>query len=204
MLALLQKILNTPSLLKQTNSTMVAFLQKQGNPSSQGSGNKVTDQEACFAELLQSANYTFVPKHGQSINDNYYRYQPNGTQKCIDFEVYDKGLNKIFRFDLKHTNSKTFYFNDGWFENGVIYIISWSPKKDINKVLIGYGEHIPTKKDIELITNAIQQKREMNELSDVGDSLRIYHRFANQYSCNNFTEEFTKDQFNRVAASLLV
>jgi len=113
-------------------------------------------------------------------------------------------LNKTFRFDLKHTNSKSFYFNDGWFESGVIYVISWSPKKEVNKVLIGYGEHIPTQKDIELITAAIKHKKEMNKLSDVGDSLRIYHRFANQYSCNSFTDEFTADKFNRVVASLTV
>ena len=198
----LQMIYNNPILLKNKNSNMVSFLQKQGNPLAQGTGNKVTDQEACFAEILESNGFIFLSKKDDHIEKNYYRYQTNGTQKSIDFEVFDIKLNKTLKFDLKHTNSKSFYFNDGWFEKGVIYVISWTPKKTINNILIGYGDDIPTEEENTEMIQLIQFKKEYNKKNKKVGSLRKCIRFANQYSCEPFTPEFTINKFNAVLKTL--
>ena len=191
--SVLQSIHINPSVLKQSNPKLVAFLQAQGDATSQGTGNKVTDQEACFAEVLEQNGFNFITKKGTST-ENYYKYQPNGTQKSPDFEIYDKQLNKTFRFDLKHTKGKTFYLNDGWFEKGTIYVISWST----NKVLIGYGDTIPTEEENLEMEKLIQFKKECNSSDKKTGSLRKYIRFANQYSCEMFTTDFTTHQLNYV------
>lgn len=199
----MRSIQETPNLLKQ-ETTLQHFLQTQGNVMAQGSGNKVTEQEACFAKLLQDNGYTFVTKREIPIDINYYKYQPNGTQKSPDFEVFDREANRKLKFDLKHTNSKTFYFNDGWFEKGLIYVISWSPKKDVNKVLIGYGDDIPTPEENAEMARFVQFKKDCNKENRCVGSLRKYVRFANQYSCEMFTDEFSTEKFNRVLESLTV
>lgn len=203
MLTLLKSIHENPNLLKQP-TTLQHFLQTQGNMSAQGTGNKVTEQEACFAQLLQNHGYTFVGKRDVPIDISYYKYQPNGTQKSPDFEVYDCQANKKYGFDLKHTNSKSFYFNDGWFEKGLIYVISWCPKKGVNKVLIGYGDDIPTQEENEEMERFVKFKKDCNKQNKKVGSLRKCVRFANQYSCQTFTEEFSEEKFNRVLESLIV
>jgi hypothetical protein len=45
--ALIQTISANPALLEGTADVMQTFLQRQGNLAAQGTGNKVTDQEAC-------------------------------------------------------------------------------------------------------------------------------------------------------------
>ena len=202
-LTVLRAIHEDPNLLKQS-TTLQQFLQTQGNTLAQGTGNKVTDQEACFAKLLQDHGYTFVAKREIPIDLSYYKYQPNGTQKSPDFEVYDVETNKKMKFDLKHSNSKSFYFNDGWFEKGLIYVISWSKKKNDNRVLIGYGDDIPTSEENEEMIRFVQFKKDCNKQNKKVGSLRKCVRFANQYSCELFTEEFSTEKFNRVVESLTV
>lgn len=202
-LAVLEYIQKNPFVLK-TCSEKEAFLQTQGNKSAQGTGNKVTSQEACFAELLEKHEFVFLSKKDTPIQTNYYKYQPNGTQKSPDFEVYDQELKCLLKFDLKHTSSKTFYFNDGWFEKGVIYVISWSPKKDIHKVLIGLGDDIPTEEENIEMAKFVQFKKDCNKQNKKVGSLRKCIRFANQYSCECFTEEFSFEKFNRLVETVTV
>jgi len=202
--SVLEKIHKNPDLLKAIATEKQAFLQTQGNVAAQGSGNKVTDQEACFASILEQHGYTFLRKKDIPIEVSSYKYQPNGTQKSPDFEVYDRELDKTIKFDLKHTNSKTFYFNDGWFEKGLIYVISWSPSKTQNNVLIGYGDDIPTTEEDDEMMRFIQFKKDCNRQNKKVGSLRKCVRFANQYSCETFTEEFTEEKFNRVLELLTV
>ena len=197
----LKEIKNNPDVLKKKDPKLMDYLQTQGNSKSQGTGNKVTAQEACFAELLEEYGYKFIPKKSPSITENYYRYQPRGTQRNIDFEVFDKKMNKIFNFDLKHTNGKSFYLNDGWFEDKVVYVINWSPKKDINKVLIGYGEDIPTEDEKLDMKEFIKFKKDSNKFLKKVGSLRKYIRFANQYGCDKFTDDFTLERFISVLKS---
>lgn len=200
--SILSLIYHNPNTLKHKDLKMASFLQKQGNEESQGTGNKVTDQEACFAGLLEANGFQFLSKDQSSIEENYYKYQTNGSQKHIDFEVYDKNINKILKFDLKHTTTKTFYFNDGWFEKDVIYIISWCPTKNNNKTLIGYGDNISTDEENEFMKELISIKKRLNEMYKKKGSLHVYFRFANQYLCEKFTEEFTFDKFNSVNQNL--
>lgn len=199
----LRSIRENPNLLKQA-TTLQQFLQSQGNMLAQGTGNKVTDQEAAFAQVLQDHGYIFVGKNDIPVDVNYYKYQPNGTQRSPDFLVYDQQLNKKLNFDLKHTTNKTFYFNDGWFEKGLIYIISWSLKRGTNKVMIGYGDDIPTEEEnIEMI-RFTQFKKDCNKQNKKVGSLQKCIRFANKYSCELFTEEFSEEKFRRVLESLIV
>lgn len=202
-LTVLRSIRENPNLLKQT-TVLQQFLQTQGNTTAQGTGNKVTEQEAAFAQVLQDHGYIFVGKNDIPVDISYYKYQPNGTQRSPDFVVYDQELNKKLNFDLKHTNGKTFYFNDGWFEKGLIYIISWSPRRGTNKVLIGYGDDIPTSEENDEMVRFTQFKKDCNKQNKKVGSLRKCVRFANQYSCETFTEEFSEQKFTRVLESLTV
>jgi hypothetical protein len=199
----LEKVYRNPDLLKRS-SPLQQFLQTQGNASAQGTGNKVTEQEACFAQVLQDNGYVFVGKNDIPVDISYYKYQPNGTQRSPDFLVYDHISNKKLNFDLKHTTGKTFYLNDGWFEKDLIYVINWSPNREINKVLIGYGDDIPTDEENIEMTRFTQFKRECNKENKKVGSLRKYVRFANQYSCERFTEEFSQEKLNHVLESLTV
>lgn len=198
----LEKISTNPDLLKELSTEMQHFLQTQGNVKAQGSGNKATSQEACFASLLHEHGYVFLGKKDAPIESSYYKYQPNGTQKSPDFEVFDSELNKRMKFDLKHSNSKSFYFNDGWFEKDLIYIISWSLSKTRNNVLIGYGYDIPTEEENLEMERFVQFKKNCNRENKKVGSLRKCVRFANQYSCERFTDEFSKDKFTSVLKSL--
>jgi hypothetical protein len=199
----LEKVYRNPDLLKRS-STLQQFLQTQGNITAQGTGNRVTEQEACFAQVLQDHGYTFIGKNDIPVDISYYKYQPNGTQKSPDFEVFDSQLNKRIKFDLKHTTGNTFYFNDGWFEKGLVYVISWSPKRAVNNVLIGYGDDIPTQEENSEMERFVQFKKDCNKQNRQVGSLQKCIRFANKYSCKSFTEEFSKEKLNRVLESLTV
>ena len=201
----LNEIHNNPSLLKGKNGDMKKFLKTQGKPDSQGSGNTPTNQECAFASLLDTNGFKFLSKgtHVPTEDGYYYFYQLKGTQRSIDFAVasIESGKRTNYYFDLKHTNTKTFYFNDGWFENDVIYVISFTIKK-INKVYIGYGEQTRTKKDHLAYTTIRKHIKENNAIYKDTDFLRIYLRLANQYSCNQFTTEFTDEKFRSVQTKL--
>lgn len=199
---LLQKLYTNPDLLKTCIPETEKFLQTQGNTKSQGTGNKVTAHEACFAKLLEDHGFTFIPKSVIPVDLSYYKYQPNGTQKSPDFEVYDKEINKTIKFDLKHSNSKSFYLNDGWFEKGIVYIISWSTNKSKNNVLIGYGDQIPTEEENLEMEKFVLFKKDCNKQNKKVGSLRKFVRFANQYSCERFDEEYSNEKFNYVMKSL--
>jgi len=202
MRTVLETIHKNPDLLKAEANEKQDFLQRQGNLKAQGSGNKVTSQEACFAKILEENGYVFLGKKEVPIEVSYYKYQPNGTQKSPDFEVYDSELKKLFKFDLKHSNSKSFYFNDGWFEKGLIYVISWSMSKTRNSVLIGYGDDIPTEEENLEMEQFVKFKKDCNKQNKKVGSLRKCVRFANQYSCERFTEEYSTEKLNVVLSSL--
>lgn len=195
------EIYNNPSCLEEKNSDMKKFLKTQGNPDSQGIGNSPTDQESAFALKLQSNGYKFISKGKEvpKMNGNYYFYQPNGTQRNIDFMVIDiiDGITTKYCFDLKHTNGKSFYFNDGWFEDGVIYIVSFTDKKK-KKVYIGYGEETRTEKDDLAYKTIREHIKSNNTIYKNTEFLRVYLRLANQYSCTQFTKDFIEQKFNSV------
>lgn len=198
---LLTSLHATPSLLKTKNDTIQAKLQSQGNADSQGTGNKVTDQESAFAAVLEANGFIFLPKQKKNqhltalpTQGYFYIYQANGSQASIDFQtlfIEGSEIKAQVSYDLKHTTSKSFYLNDGWFHRGIIYIVTWSPKKGEVKTFTGLGQDIPTEDETAFISKLLELKKTTNETNKKVDSLRPYVRFANQYSCEKFTEEYT-------------
>ena len=207
---LLKKLNSFPELLRKDVSAFSEIkkkLRSQGNPDSQGTGNQVTDQETCFAALLEEYNFRY--SNSPTEDGNYYIYQLNGTQRSIDFQVYHLQNNtkqEFINFDLKHTKSDIFFLNDGWFNQNVIYIISWmyktsEPRK--KKVVqpatfIALGQDIPTQEETDLHNIVCDFKKKCNtEYKGVG-SFHCYLRFANTYKCTRFIPSFSTDCLNNV------
>ncbi len=193
--AVLTAISSDPLLLKKSPSATSSFLQKQGNMASQGTGNKVTDQEASFADVVASHGFTFLPKGAPAPTSGlFYLYQLQGSQQEGDFGLreYEAGAVKAeVILDLKHTNSKTFYLNDGWFQKDVLYVVSWNAgpaKQPVYRPHIARGQDIPSAEEQAFMEALVAFKREKNTTTGKVGSLRPYIRFANQYSCERFTE----------------
>lgn len=223
----------TPSILRQVLPDMEAKLQGsmgRGRSSAadiiaQGTGNKVTAQEASFASVLESHGFVFQPKGTVSATTAtasavaahtlFYNYQVNGSQKSIDFRVFKTDgsgtvLAKI-DLDLKHTSTDVFFLNDGWFHKDVVYIVTWNRRtsefrKKITSepaTFIGLGQDMYTPEEAAMMDELLTIKHKYNtEFKGVG-SLCTYIRFANRYKCDKMTPEFTEACFAKVL-SLLV
>ena len=205
----LQLISNDPKLLKRTNAIMKAKLQSQGKKESQGTGNQVTPQETSFAMVLEDSGFKFISKAKKNdhinfikknsiTNGHYYIYQVNGNQASIDFAallIEEKEIIAQYNFDLKHTSSKIFYLNDGWFHKDTIYVVTWTPKKNEVQSFIGLGQNIPTKEEQDEMNELIQFKKSKNNDKKKVGSLITYIRFANRYSCDRFNEAYTKENY---------
>ena len=185
-----------PTILKRSLPAMVTFLHSQGRAGTQGTGNKPTDQEASFADAVAARGFTFLAKGAEPpANGFYYLYQLQGSQKEGDFGLreYEDGVIKAeVIVDLKHTLSKSFYLNDGWFHKDVVYIISWNagtPKKPALRTHIALGQDIPSAEEQAFMSQLQAFKCEKNSGTKKVGSLRPYIRFANQYSCERFTPE---------------
>ena len=198
-------IRSNPSILRQDIPAMVAKLQSQAKADSQGTGNKVTAQEASFAAVLESNGVQFQPKDAEvpTTPGYYYLYQVNGSQQSIDFQVFESDGKSIVRkvnLDLKHTSSDVFFLNDGWFSKDVIYIVTWNrrtsqPRKRITSevaTFIALGQDIPSVAENALMEELLTIKKKYNTEFKGVDSLCTYIRFANRYKCDRFTPEFTE------------
>lgn len=203
---LLKQLAASPNLLHKDMSTLSEIkkkLRSQGDVNSQGTGNQVTDQETCFAALLEEhgVQYSYdVP----STDGVYYIYQLNGTQRSIDFQVFhlvDGIKQSSLNFDLKHTKNDIFFLNDGWFHQNIIYVISWmrrtSPprKKKVVEAatFIAFGQKIPTEDESALHEELCEIKKKYNtDYKGVG-SFHCYLRFANTYKCDRFTPEYSTE-----------
>jgi len=206
---LLQTLRATPSLLEKKYVEMTDFLQRQGNIAAQGTGTKVTDQEACFATEVEKVGFTFLPKGSPNPPSGfYYKYQVNGSQQEGDFGLYAFEVGATVRghiFDLKHTNTKRFYFNDGWFQKDIIYIISWNagtPKFPNLKTHIALGQDVPSEEEKKEMSDLQKFKKEKNTSATRVGSLIPYLRFANQYSCENFIDATNRIHFDSVIATI--
>jgi hypothetical protein len=211
--ALLTRLSSSPEILRKDISKLSDIKKKlysQGDSLSQGTGNQVTVQETCFASELETAGFKYSSVKIPAVEDGfYYIYQVNGTQRSIDFQVYDwvKGTKrKIINFDLKHTKTDIFFLNDGWFHENIIYIISWmrkisEPRK--KKVVepatfIALGQHIPTEEEVTLYNELCEIKKKYNSDYKGRGSFHCYIRFANTYKCDRFTPEITSDSLAKV------
>jgi hypothetical protein len=215
--AFLTQLSESPDLLRRDPAELTEIkikLHSQGDAASQGSGNQVTDQETCFAATLEERGFKYSSAKVPPTEDGfYYIYQVNGTQRSIDFQAYDwfSGTKRrAVNFDLKHTKTDTFFLNDGWFHEGIIYVVSWmrrisEPRK--KKVVepatfIAFGEHIPTEEEIALYTELCEIKKKYNTDYKGSGSFHCYLRFANTYKCDRFTPEFTAECLASVLATV--
>jgi len=209
--AIFKQIHANPSLLKQSVPEISAKLQSQAKENTQGTGNKVTEQEASFASILESNKIQFQPKNAPlpTVPGSYYLYQLNGSQKSIDFRVFTTDgktmLSKV-DLDLKHTGSDVFFLNDGWFHKDVVYIVTWArrtsaPRKRLQSevaTFIGLGQDIPTAEETALMTELQKIKKTCNTDFKGAGSLCTFVRFANRYKCERFTPDFTELCFGKV------
>lgn len=215
--AICERCFTDPNVLKKEAKDfplIVSKLQEQANKEKQGLGNKETDHEVCFAVLLEEHGFKFLLKKKKGdhmkllktlVDGMYYIYQVNGSQQSLDFQtilVENKSITKTFTYDLKHTTTDSFYLNDGWFLDNIIYIITWASAK-VNKTLIALGQNIPTTEEKERYAKILEMKKLLNAGKDDNkSSLMVVHRFANRYKCAKFTSEWSKARFEEVVAFL--
>jgi hypothetical protein len=196
----LKVLKDTPSLLRQDCPDMIKFLHRQGDLSlPKGFGNAPTDQEASFAVEAEKLGFKFI-KNTESPGDGlFYKYQLNGSQSNIDFVLIEG--TKSVQFDLKSAKNDSFYWNDGWFEKDVVYVISYKSKK-AEKIYIGLGQESYEECD-DVAWKAVRETiRKMNKELKNTKFLGIYGRLANKYSCKQFTSEFTEERFSSVLRTL--
>lgn len=181
-------IKTTPKLLRQDFPDVKNLLKI-------GKGNKPQEQEICFAKLLLDYNFKMLLKDEHPIAEPHFYYQPSGTQRSPDFKVFYNGKN--YKFDLKSTKGKTFYWNDGWYENDNIYIINYVLKKS-DQIYIGLGQYSYSEEENTAIIERRRIIKQLNALDKKVGNLRLYSRQANQYSCDRFTDEFSNKNFQDV------
>jgi hypothetical protein len=200
-----------PNELEKKNTTMTSKLTGYMKSSGQGSANKVTDHEANIAEVFETNGFTLAPRRSLPEMDGYYYvYQSGGSQQKGDFLLFwilDGEIKSKIILDAKHSNSKSIYLNDGWFETDTIYIVSFNAgtkKYPKYTCLIGLGKDIPTESDSKVMSHIIEIKKELNKSKKtmLTNFLSVVFRFANQYSCKQFTDEFSSDRFQKTLAWL--
>jgi hypothetical protein len=211
--ALLSNLSSSPELLRRDIATLSEIKKKlhsQGDAASQGSGNQVTDQETCFAATLEESGFKYSsPKVPATEDGFYYIYQVNGTQRSIDFQAFDWAAGtkrRAINFDLKHTKNETFFLNDGWFHENIVYVVSWmrktsEPRK--KKVVepatfIALGQNIPTEEEAALYEELCEIKKKYNTDYKGSGSFHCYLRFANTYKCDRFTPEYSAECLSSV------
>lgn len=202
---------NNPLLLKKKCPDTIVRLQSQGNPEAEGTGNKVTNHEAAFANKLEEYGFTFISKNKKNDHLNnlpnegyYYIYQVNGAQASIDFEVMyinDGIIKESYKIDCKHSTSDKIMLNDGWFEEDVLYLMTWTSKKEV-KFFIGNGTLFTTKEEQEFMREIRKKKADLNLGTKYIGNLNVYWRCANSYNLRKFTDEFINNSINKTISSL--
>lgn len=208
--SLFQDLHTNPELLKTLCPEIKNHLHCQGNPKAQGSGNNVTDQEACFALELEKHGFKFLPKNAPNpmTLSLMYKYQISGSQLSGDFGLYAFYQGKIIRefiIDLKHTNSKTIMLNDGWFEENTIYVITWNAgtkKFPSVKTLIAFGQDIPSKEEQEYHDEIRTLRKQINAIKKSVGRYRSYLRGADSFLCDEFTYDITSKHLDSVLTAM--
>lgn len=203
---IIQHLYNTPELLLKSSEQLMDVkqrLQPKKSSNSQGSGNAMTNQEASFAMILEEHGIHSIPLEQTNTNipdGLYFHFQPNGTQRSIDFKVMEYKNNTSIRnleFDLKHTNGSSIMLNDGWFTSNRIYVITWHNRK-IPQMFLSLGQYIASNEEQVMYDDVRKTIKELNSKYKNVGFLRCYIRLANQYNCKKFTSEYTQQQFNNI------
>lgn len=203
-----------PQELEKKPAEMIAILQASVGTDGQGTGNKVSEHEACIAVVLERHGFVRAPRGTIPTTDgSWYWYQLQGTQQSGDFLVFEvRGGVKVSEWilDAKHSNGMSIYLNDGTFEKGSIYIASFTrcldhikgqrKKPRENVCFIGLGHDVMTDKDREAMTRWKAALRAMNDVANDTDHLRLYARSANQYNCKRFSTDFTSECWEKTQA----
>jgi hypothetical protein len=192
---LINYLQRTPHALKKACPEMMKRLQSQGKLDSEGLGNKVTNHEAAFATVLEEYGFVWIPKNKKDDHlkilpkiGYYYIYQVNGSQASIDFEVMyikDSTIIESYKIDCKHSTCEKLMLNDGWFEADVLYVFTWTSKKEV-KFFIGYGTLFTSEEERQFMREIRAKKNELNSGKKVVGNLNVYWRCANQYSLKDF------------------
>ncbi len=202
-----------PDRLEERPMEMLGRLKEHIDGNGQGSANDPTPHEACIAVVLEEHGILLAPARNvvPDANGSWFWYQPGGTQQKGDFLLFDvdnmerKGGLMI---DAKHSNGGSIYLNDGWFWENIIYVVSFSRNVRRgtweNVCFVARGQDIPTDKDKDIWTAYNEAKKAMNasRREKEPDFLAPYFRFAHQYSCKQFTPEFTASRLELTLASL--
>lgn len=206
----------TPHDLERKPKEMIAALQVYIGTKGQGTGNKVSEHEASIALVLEENGFVRAPRGQTPTTDGlWYWYQLQGSQQAGDFLVFEVkgGVKRAERIlDAKHSNGMSIYLNDGTFESGSIYIVSFTRCLDRIKgqlkkprehvCFIGLGDDVLSQKDRDVMIAWRAALRAMNAASSDTDHLRLYARSANQYNCSRFSQEFTQACWEKILASL--
>lgn len=198
---IIQKLYNDSTLLTRKCPDMITKLQSQGNPDSDGTGNKVTNQEAAFAQLLVDNGFHWIPKSKKKdwkdtlTNQGLsFIYQVNGTQASLDFMLMNVENNTIvdsLLFDLKYSaKGQKIMLNDGWFEPNVLYLFTWIHATKV-RTFVGLSDDFTTKEERDKRAHIRTLLAELNSGQKNVGNLSIYIRCANQYNLKGFTEEFS-------------
>ena len=195
------------TLLKGASEIFMVKLAQKGNAEAQAKRNAVTDHEAKFAQLSEDHGFQYLTSMKKNLPEtgDYYVFEPNGSQRSPDFTFVTINQNKIqeeISVDLKHSLGKNIVLNDGWFEEGIIYVITYTIDKTTHTFL-GLGERIPTAEEKVKMEQIRRIKKELNLVTDknVGN-LHTYIRFANSYGCGRFTESFLQEEYQHLLDSL--
>ena len=205
----LTKLRSDPSLLEKKCPEMKKKLDLRCG-TGQGLGNKCSDQEASFATFLEECGWT-NNDDGSATNGLAYKYQANGTQKAIDFQLQYVENSKIAKFvnvDLKHSDKTSIFLNDGTFMNDVLYIISFTrlldkvkgkrrcPREHVCAIVL--GQDVMTPNDKSALEKRFALIKQLNSTKEDLDYLTLYIRNANQFSCKQFTTQFNEGAFKKV------
>jgi hypothetical protein len=203
-----------PTHLMLTPKDMMAKLDASVKSNGQGTANKACPHEASIALVWESNGFSLAPRKVVPADDGYYYwYQPNGSQQKPDFVLFWvlEGVKQSeVIFDAKQGSKDTILLNDGWFHEDYIYIVSFTSalKRGTARsqlCLIALGQDIGTEQDNKIMRHIVEIKKELNQSkkSMLTSFLKICFRFANQYSCKQFTEEFRDYRFQKTVSWLL-
>jgi hypothetical protein len=207
---------SNPHDLERKPKDMITTLQAYIGSDGQGTGNKVSEHEASIAVVLEEKGFVRAPRGQTPTTDGlWYWYQLQGSQQAGDFLVFEvkDGVKRAERIlDAKHSNGMSIYLNDGTFETGSIYIVSFTRCLDRIKgqrkkprehvCFIGLGDDVLSQKDRDVMTAWRAALRAMNAASSDTDHLRVYARSANQYNCSRFNQEFTESCWEKTLSLL--
>lgn len=202
LITLIQQLYANPSVLTKKCPEMQKRLQSQGKEDSDGTGNKVTNQEAAFAQLLEDSGFTWIAKPKKDtwkealMNQGLcFLYQLNGTQASVDFAlmyVQDSKILEIFYVDLKYSTSTKIFLNDGWFEPNILYLFTWTERQAI-RVFVGLAKDFTTDEEAEACAERRKINAELNSKQKIVGKFHLYNRCANTYNLKTFTKEFSEE-----------